>query len=41
MRDPVWDDRARLAKLLLWYVPRDQLALALRRAADLIEVKPR
>jgi hypothetical protein len=33
MRDPVWDDRARLCKLLLWLVPRDLTAQGLRRLA--------
>lgn len=38
MRNPIWDDRARLAKLLFWLVPRDKTAQGLRVLADLIEV---
>lgn len=35
------DDLRRLARLLLWLVPRDQLARALRWLASRIEVKAR
>lgn len=35
------DDLRRLASLLLWQVPRDQLARGLRWLADHIEVKER
>jgi hypothetical protein len=38
MRDPIWDDRRRLAILLLWLVPRDYMARGLHWLADRIEV---